>query len=192
MKIAIVIGSTREGRVSDRMAKWIRGAGEKIDSEHEWKLIDLRDYNLPMFDEPLPPMAGRRPELGEGTKKYLEEMGSADAFIFVTPEYNHGMSAVLKNAIDLLDYQLMKKPVAFAGHGVVGGARAIVQLKTVVNSNLGAVPMPGGVTISDRVAEIISEEGELVEEDGHDDRGLGAMLDTLLWYGSILKTAREE
>lgn len=191
MKIAIVVGSTREGRVSDRMAKWVQAAGQAMAGEHEWELVDLRDYDLPMLNEPLPPMAGQRPELAEGTKRYLEAMGAADGFVLVTPEYNHGVSAVLKNAIDLLDFQLMKKPVALAGHGVVGGARAIAQLKTIVNSNLGAVPMPGGLTISDQVAEIISDGGALAEDSEHHGKSLEKLLETLLWYAAALKTARE-
>ena len=192
MKIAIVIGSVRQNRVSDRMAKWIQNVAKNAASEHEWEIVDLKDYDLPMFDEPMPPMAGQRPELTEGTKRYLEAMNQADGFIFVTPEYNHGVSSVLINAIDLLDFQLMKKPAAIAGHGVVGGARAIAHLKTIVNSNLGAVPMPGGLAMTDKVVDIISEDGVLADDYDHNEANLNKLIETLLWYAEALKTAREK
>ncbi|HEY0965090.1 MAG TPA: NAD(P)H-dependent oxidoreductase [Candidatus Saccharimonadales bacterium] len=192
MKIAIVIGSVRQNRVSDRMARWVQNIAKDMAGEHEWEIIDLKDYDLPMFDEPMPPMANQRPELADGTKRYLEVMGQADGFIFVTPEYNHSTSSALLNAIDLLDYQLTKKPVAIAGHGVVGGARAIAHLKTVVNSNLGAVPTPGGLTVTDKVVNIISEDGLLAEDFEHNEAKLKKLIETIVWFADALKTAREK
>ena len=192
MKIAIVVGSTREGRVSDRMARWIQNVAKEKAGAHEWEIIDLKEYDLPMFDEPMPPMSNQRPELAEGTKRYLKEMAEADGFVLVTPEYNHSTSAALKNAIDLIDYQLFKKPVAISGHGVVGGARAIAQLKTIVNSSLGAVPMPGGLTFAGKVADSISEEGVLAEAAMRNEAALEKLIETIVWYTDALKTAREK
>ncbi len=192
MRIAIVIGSVRQNRVSDRMAKWVQNVAKQVASEHEWKMIDLKDYDLPMFDEPMPPMANQRPELAEGTRRYLEAMGEADGFIFVTPEYNHSTSSALLNAIDLLDYQLTKKPVAMAGHGVVGGARAIAHLKTIVNSNLGAIATPGGLTVTDKVVDIISEDGLLAEDYEHNEAKLTRLIETIVWFTDALKAAREK
>lgn len=192
MKFVVLIGSTRQGRVSDKMAKWVQTTAQKQAGEHEWTIVDLKDYDLPMFDELLPPMANQRPELGENIQKYLATMNEADGFVIVTPEYNHGMPGVLKNAIDLLDYQLMKKPVAIASHGVVGGARAAAHLKTIINSNLGAVPMPGGLAITDKVAEIIDEKGVLADDFEHNETSLNRLIETVVWYGDALKTAREK
>lgn len=192
MKIAILIGSIRQNRVSDRMAKWIQKTAQGAAPEHEWELIDLKEYDLPIFDEPMPPMSGQRSELSDDVKRYLAAMNEADGFIVVTPEYNHSTSSALLNAIDLLDYQLMKKPVMVAGHGVVGGARAIAHIKTIVNSNLGAVPMPTGFPITDKVVDIISEDGDLANEYERYNAALTKHLDTLIWYGDALKTAREK
>lgn len=192
MKIAIVIGSVRQNRVSDRMAKWVQNVAKQEAGEHEWEMIDLKEYDLPMFDEPMPPMANQRPELAESTKRYLDAMNQADGFIFVTPEYNHSTSSALLNAIDLLDYQLTKKPVAMAGHGVVGGARAIAHLKTIVNSNLGAVSTPGGLTVTDKVVDIISEDGLLAEDFDHNEAKLKRLIETIVWFADALKTAREK
>lgn len=191
MKLAIVIGSTREGRVTPRLASWILASVRAHAPDHEWQVIDLNDYDLPMMREPLPPMAGKRPELSDGTQKYLEAMENADGFIIVTPEYNHGIPAALKNAIDLIDYQLMKKPVAIASHGVVGGARANEQLRLVVNSNLGAIPVPDSVTFFGKVDELISEDGTLASRQEANEKALHGLIDALVWYASALKAARK-
>lgn len=192
MKLAIVIGSAREGRVSPRFAKWVEKTAKEQSPEHEWELIDLKEFDLPLFAEPLPPMAGQRPELSDGTKRYLERMGNADGFIIVTAEHNHGMPTSLKNAIDLIDYQIMKKPVALVGHGVVGGARAIEQVKLVVNSNLGAVPISNHLTFYGRVDQLISEDGVLSDGQDTNQKTLHGVIEALVWYADALKTAREK
>ncbi len=192
MKLAVIVGSTRAERVSDRQAKWTLNEAKKISGEHEWELIDLKEFDLPFMTEPLPPMAGKRPELDEGTKKYLEKMGEADGFIIVTPEYNHGIPAPLKNAIDLLDYQLIKKPVAIVSHGVVGGSRANEQVRLIVNSNLGAVPVPASHTFFGKIQELISEDGVIVEGQEVNEQAVHGVIESLVWYADALKTAREQ
>ncbi len=192
MKLAVVVGSTRENRVSLRQAKWTLNEAKKLASEHEWELVDLKDFDLPFMTEPLPPMANHRPELDEGTKRYLEKMNQADGFIIVTPEYNHGMPAPLKNAIDLIDYQLMKKPVAVVSHGVVGGARANEQVRLIVNSNLGGLPVPASHTFFGKVDELISEDGELVEGQEANEKAAHHVIENLVWHADALKIAREK
>lgn len=191
MKIAIVIGSVRENRVSPRLARWVEKTAREQAGEHEWEVIDMKDFDLPLFDEPLPPMARQRPPLSDNVKKYLARMDAADGFIIVTAEHNHGMPASLKNAIDHLDYQLVKKPVAIVSHGVVSGARAAEQVRLVVNSNLGAVPISNNVPFQGRAAELIDEAGHLVS--GHDvnEANLKGVIENIVWYARALKTARE-
>lgn len=192
MKFAIVVGSVRQNRVTDRQAKWIQKLASTVAGDHSWELVDLKEYNLPIFDEPMPPMANQRPELAAGTKRYLESMEAADGFVIITPEYNHGMPSALKNAIDLLDYQLMKKPVAIASHGVVGGARANEHVRMVINSNLGGLPVPTGLTFCGRVDELISEDGTLSDKaDAANEKSARAMIESLVWHAAALKTARE-
>lgn len=193
MKFAIVIGSVREQRISDRLAKWIQAVASKNASEHTWELVDLKDFSLPIFAEPKPPMAGDRSALSDGVQKYLQAMDSADGFVIVTPEYNHGMGSAIKNAIDLLDFQLMKKPVAIASHGVVGGARANEQVRLVVNSNIGGLPIPASLAFRGKVGEQIDPDGVLSA--GADEANLGAakaMIESLIWHAQALKTAREK
>ena len=190
MKLAIVVGSTREHRVTPRLAAWVEKAAKAQVADHDWQLVDLRDFDLPMMIEPLPPMAGQRPELSDGTKRYLEAMGAADGYIIVTPEYNHGMPAALKNAIDLLDYQLMKKPVAIVSHGVVGGARANEQLRLVVNSNLGALPISNSLTFYGKVDELINEQGVLGDGQEVNAKALHGVIENIVWYAQALKNAR--
>lgn len=190
MKLGIVVGSTRQSRVTPRVAAWVEKTAKDSVSDSEWSLIDLAEYDLPMMTEPLPPMAGERPELSDGTKRYLQDMNDVDGFVFITPEYNHGIPAALKNAIDLLDYQLMRKPVAIVSHGSVGGARANEQLRLVVNSNLGGLPIPQSVTFYGRVTELIGEDGALAEGNEGTQNALNDTLESLVWYARALKAAR--
>lgn len=192
MKLAIVVGSTRENRVSLRQAKWVLNEANDIAGEHDWELVDLQEFDLPFMREPFSPMDNRRPELSEGTKVYLEKMAAADGFIIVTPEYNHGMPAALKNAIDLLDYQLVKKPVGIMSHGVVGGARANEQVRLVVNSSLGGLPIPASHTFYGKVGELITEDGVIVEGQEINKRAAHRVIESLVWYADALKTAREK
>ncbi len=192
MKLAIIIGSIRENRLAPRLAEWVAKSAVQQVSEHEWNLVDLKEFELPMFDEPFPPMSGKRPELSDGTKLYLEKMAEADGFIFVVSEYNHGMTSSLKNAIDLLDYQLQRKPVAIVSHGVVGGARANEQVRLVVNSSLGAVPISNSLTFFGKVSELISEDGELLNNNEVNENSLHSLIENLVWYADALKVAREK
>lgn len=129
LKIGIIIGSTRPGRVGESVAKWVyEQAKERGGAEFE--LIDIRDYDLPLLDEPEP--ASARQYTREHTKKWSAKIDSLDGFIFVTPEYNHGTSAALKNAIDYLYFEWTNKAAGFVSYGAIGGARAVESLRTVM------------------------------------------------------------
>ncbi|GAB2762421.1 NADPH-dependent FMN reductase [Streptomyces bullii] len=128
-RIGIILGSTRPNRNGEQVAKWVYDiASQRSDAEFE--LVDLRDYPLPHLDEPLPPSMGQYQ--GEHTKKWAEKIASFDGFVFVTPEYNHSTSGVLKNAIDYLYTEWNNKAVGFVSYGGVGGARAVEHLRLVV------------------------------------------------------------
>ncbi len=99
LKVAIILGSTRPGRVGEAVAKWVYGiAGKRNDAEFE--LIDIRDYNLPLLDEQIPPSLGKYSQTH--TKTWAAKIAQFDAFVFVTAEYNHGIPGALKNAIDFI------------------------------------------------------------------------------------------
>lgn len=131
LKIAVILGSTRPGRNGKAVADWVMTqAGKRTNADYE--LIDLLDYPLPHFDEPISPKAGQTPA-GDHTKAWASKIAEYDGFVFVTPEYNHSTSGVLKNAIDYLYAEWTNKAAAFVSYGVVGGARAIEHLRGVLS-----------------------------------------------------------
>ncbi|MGP4088252.1 NADPH-dependent FMN reductase [Streptomyces sp. KR55] len=128
-RIGIILGSTRPNRNGEQVAKWVYDIASRR-SDAEFELVDLRDYPLPHLDEPLPPSMGQYQN--EHTKMWAEKIASFDGFVFVTPEYNHSTSGVLKNAIDYLYNEWNNKAVGFVSYGGVGGARAVEHLRLVV------------------------------------------------------------
>ena len=125
LKLAIVLGSTRPGRKGEAVANWVLGkAKERPNADYE--LIDLVDYPLPHLDEAVP--ASRGVYAGEHTKAWSAKIGEFDGYVFVTPEYNHSTSGVLKNAIDYLYTEWNNKAAAFVSYGALGGTRAIEHL----------------------------------------------------------------
>jgi NAD(P)H-dependent FMN reductase len=193
MKVQIIIGSTREGRVTDRAAKWVvNHAREKLDG-YEVELLDLRDYEMPFFNESVSPQFNpeRKPE--PIVKKWLDKLAEADAYILVTPEYSRSYPAVLKNALDFTDYQLEKKPVALVAHGSTGGSNAVAHLRGVLPGVL-AITIPAATYFSDGVAGKIDDNGVLDEEVKNRAYGPQTSLENLLaqlkWYSDALAAAR--
>jgi len=129
LKIAIIIGSTRPGRNGEAVAKWVYEIAQKR-SDAEFELVDIKDFNLPLLDEPVPPSMGQYSK--PHTKAWAAKVDSFDGFVFVTPEYNHGISGALKNAIDFLFREWNNKAAGFVGYGSVGAARAVEQLRLVL------------------------------------------------------------
>lgn len=131
LQIAIILGSTRPNRNGEQVARWVLDiAAERSDAEFE--LIDLRDYPLPHLDEPDRPSLGLH--VNAHTKQWAQKIASFDGFVIVTPEYNHGIPGVLKNALDYLYTEWNNKAVGFVSYGSVGGARAAEQLRMVAGS----------------------------------------------------------
>ena len=127
-RIGIILGSTRPNRNGEQVARWVYDiAAGRTDAEFE--LVDLRDYPMPHLDEPLPPSLGQYQN--EHTKQWADKIASFDGFVFVTPEYNHSTSGVLKNAIDYLYAEWNNKAVGFVSYGSVGGARAAEHLRLI-------------------------------------------------------------
>ena len=127
-RIGIILGSTRPNRNGEQVAKWVYDIASRR-SDAEFELVDLRDYPLPHLDEPLPPSMGQYQN--EHTQQWADKIASFDGFVIVTPEYNHGTSGVLKNAIDYLYAEWNNKAVGFVSYGSVGGARAAEHLRLV-------------------------------------------------------------
>src|ERR1700752_4632740 len=129
LRIAIIIGSTRPGRKAEAVAKWVYEIAQKR-SDAEFELVDIKDFNLPLLDEPVPPIMGQYNQ--PHTKIWAAKISSFDGYVFVTPEYNHGISGALKNAIDFLFAEWNNKAAGFVSYGGVGGARAVEHLRLVM------------------------------------------------------------
>ena len=129
LKIAIIVGSTRPGRKADTVARWVHGiASRRNDAEYE--IIDIKDYNLPLLDEPMPPSMGKYTQ--PHTLAWSEKIAAFDGYVFVTPEYNHATSGALKNAIDYLYREWNNKAAGFVSYGSMGGARAVENLRLIM------------------------------------------------------------
>ncbi|MFI9380741.1 NADPH-dependent FMN reductase [Kutzneria sp. NPDC052558] len=130
LKIAVILGSTRPGRKGKPVADWVMDRA-RARTGAEYELVDLADYPLPHLDEAIPPAMGRYQ--GEHTKAWAAKIAEFDGYVFVTPEYNHSTSGVLKNAIDYLYGEWNNKAAAFVSYGSLGGARAIEHLRGVAS-----------------------------------------------------------
>ena len=191
MKLGIIIGSIREGRSTDRVAKWAATAAASL-AGVEVTVLDLRDFALPMFNEAVSPQYNpdRKPE-GE-VKKWLDALAAQDAIIVVTPEYNRSIPGVLKNAFDYVAYELERKPVAIIAHGSSNGAQAVSHIRGIIPGML-AVSVPRAVMIP-MAGSAFDENGVLNAELAANPYGpasaLTAMLADLVDYSQALATIR--
>jgi NAD(P)H-dependent FMN reductase len=129
LKIGIILGSTRPGRAGEAVAKWVFEIAQKR-TDAEFVFIDIAEFNLPLLDEPVPPSMGQYSK--EHTRRWAAARAPLDGFIFVTPEYNHGTSGALKNAIDYLYAEWNDKAAGFVGYGSAGGVRAVENLRLIM------------------------------------------------------------
>ena len=180
-KIGVIVGSTRIGRFAEFPAKWIAEAASRR-GDIEVEIVDLLDYPMHFFGEER--TTNEQNETAERWKKKLREF---DGYIITVAEYNHGPTAVLKNAIDLGDF--IQKPVAFVGYGGVGGARAIEQLRLIF-IEMGSALVKTGVHIAyGEYLSAIKGEKKLAEHP-HLNEAVTNQLDQLVWWANALKTAR--
>ena len=194
IKIKVILGSTREGRFSEKPGRWILEQLKKT-AGVEAEILDLRDYKLPFFEEAASPtMAIMQKKYPYAiSKKWTDKIGEADAFITISPEYNHGYSAVLKNAFDYVQPEWNNKPIAFVGYGSVGGARAVEQLRQVV-IELQMAPIRNALHIQwAQMLEVMKEEvgAKPSALDTLKDPAT-KMIEQLMWWANALKTAREK
>src|SRR5438445_8107006 len=144
LKVGIIVGSTRPGRKAEAVARWVHEIARKR-TDADFEVVDIQDFNLPLLDEPVPPSMGQYSK--PHTKAWAAKIGSFDAFVFVTPEYNHGTSGALKNAIDFLFAEWNNKAAGFVGYGGNGGIRAVEQLRLVMGE-LKVAPVRAQVGLS--------------------------------------------
>jgi NAD(P)H-dependent FMN reductase len=184
-KLHVILASTRPGRAGEPIADWFveRAVAH---GAFEVELVDLAEVDLPFMDEPNHPRLRRYTH--EHTKAWAARVDSADAFVFVTPEYNYGLTAPLKNAIDYLHFEWQHKPVGFVSYGgVAAGTRAVQMLKQVVTT-LKMLPLFEAVNIPFHT-QLIDEEGAL-EANEVMVKAAAAMLDELVLTEAMLAPRR--
>jgi NAD(P)H-dependent FMN reductase len=187
--ISVIVGSTRQGRFSEKPAQWILDHLKKRDGV-DARLLDLRDFPMPFFDQPVTPATPGRPAFEHKVvQRWTAAIAQSDGFVFVTPEYNYGPPAVLKNALDWVYPEWNRKAAAFVSYGSAVGARGVQQLRQEV-IELQLAPVRSSVHVP--VATLLAHY-----RGGDVDAGLaelaapaGAMIDDLLWWTAALKTAR--
>ncbi len=193
MKVGILIGSIRKQRVSDRLAKWVLNEVKNIDGS-AGTIIDLVDFNLPLFDEEVSPQFNPKRNINPEARRLLDIVANQDALVVVTPEYNRSYSSALKNALDYLDFQIEKKPVLLVAHGSTGGAQAVAHLRGVFPGLL-AITVPRAIMIPRRIGEIFNEDGFLNDPTKDEPYGLQTNLKTALsdlkWYSDALFGSRK-
>src|ERR1700686_3927795 len=189
MTISVIVGSTRQGRFSEKPARWILQELQKREGI-EARLLDLRDFPMPFFDQPLPPaMPGRPAYEHDVVKKWTAQIAASDGFVFVTPEYNYGPSAVLKNAIDWVYPEWNRKTAAFVSYGSAMGARGVQQLRETA-IELQMAPIRSAVHIPVATLWAHYQGGDVEAGLAELEAPAKALIDDLLWWTAALKTAR--
>ena len=186
MNIAIIVGTTRNGRMTPRLAKWVAAAASRR-PDADFEVLDLKDYDMPLLEE-APWLKDR--QVSEGTQRWLDGLEKADGIIVVTAEYNHTIPAVLKNAFDQTHGQLMRKPVAIVSHGVNSGVRANEHIRQMVNSNMGAFAISSTVTYFGNIAHDLDESGVATGDHELNDSKLEKLLDDIIWYSRAMVQAK--
>lgn len=188
LHFALIVGSTRPNRFSDHSTKWIV-AGASGRRDFRLDVLDLRDYDLPFYNEPASPLytGGRYSE--PAAEAWRHKIGSHDGYIATVSEYNHGPAAVLKNALDSAHYEWQRKPIAFVGHGGLGGARAIEHLRGVA-IELQMAPIKQEVNIAMEPLLGVLQQGKSLDDYPYLAQARTAMFDNLVWWAHALKPAR--
>lgn len=186
-KLKIIIGSTRPSRKGPIIADWFLGIAKKH-TDFEIEVLDLKEINLPLLDEPEHPRLQKYTH--EHTKRWSKMINEADAFVVVTPEYNYGYPATLKNAFDYLFMEWQEKPMGFVSYGgISGGTRAVQGLKLPITT-LGMMPLPQAVNIP-YFTQYINEGGVFIGTESL-EKSADLMLNKLQVWTKALKGMREE
>ena len=183
IKIGVIIGSTRPGRLGEQVGKWVHNVATKR-TDAQFELIDLAQVNLPLLDEEVPPSMGEYSK--PHTKAWAARIAPLDAFVFVTPEYNHSTSGALKNAIDFLYAEWNNKAAGFVGYGRAGGTRAVEHLRLIMAEVMVT-------TVRKQVMFSLFNDFENMETfkpGPRAEKSVNEMLDQVIALGTALKPLR--
>lgn len=185
MKIAIIIGSTRPGRVGEAVGRWVYDLASKRD-DAEYELVDVADFDLPLLSESTVPGAANRQYEVEQTRVWSEKIDSFDGFVFVTAEYNHGIPGAFKNAFDVISPEWRNKAVGFVGYGADGAVRAVEAWRMVV-ANAYLYATRGQVPLS--LFQDFGDDGFAPID--RREKELATVLDELVPLAGAIKTLRD-
>jgi NAD(P)H-dependent FMN reductase len=184
VKIGVVTGSTRPGRRNETVSRWVLDIATHHRKNVDFELVDIADYQLPLLDEPIPPTFGQYKH--EHTKVWAQKIAALDGYVFVTPEYNHGTSGALKNAIDYLFREWNNKAAGFVSYGSAGGARAVEHLRLVLAEVMVA-------TVRSQVMLSLFTDFEsftTFKPDPRHEAEVHVMLDQVVTWATALKAVR--
>jgi NAD(P)H-dependent FMN reductase len=191
-KIALIIGSTRKTRFADHPAQWMLAQAQKRD-DMDVELVDLRDFDLPLFDE----MASNlwMPSSDPKAIAWQKKIGAFDGFIFVVAEYNHSITGALKNALDQAYKEWVRKPMTAIAYGSMGGTRALEHLRSIA-VELQMVPTRNAVHIGGadmfKVHPMGGGNGDISQIEAALLPAAKATLDDLVWWANATMAARAE
>jgi NAD(P)H-dependent FMN reductase len=185
LRIAIIVGSTRPNRNAPQVAKWtLELANKRGDATYE--IVDIADFDLPVFDEPMPPSMGNYAH--DHTKRWAATIASFDGFVFITPEYNHSITGALKNAIDFIYAEWNNKAAGFVSYGSTGGARAVEHLRGIM-AEVQVADVRAHVSMS-MYSDF--EHWSVLKPDPRHAQQLSVMLDQLVTWSRAMQGVRAE
>jgi NAD(P)H-dependent FMN reductase len=185
LRIAVIIGSTRPGRKGEAVAKWAYEIARKR-GDADFELVDIKDFHLPLLDEPMPPMLAQYTQ--HHTKTWAAKIACFDAYVFVTPEYNHATSGALKNAIDFLYAEWVNKAAGFIGYGGASGVRAVENLRLVMAElQVATVRAQVGLSLFTDF-----ENFSVFKPAPNQEGAVNTMIEQVVAWGGALKALREK
>lgn len=188
-KVLVILGSTREKRNGEKVANWFMSQVDGKFPEMEFELADLKELDLPWFNSAISPSFADKKYDDPKVQAWSKKVESFDAFVIVAAEYNHGYTAPLKNALDLLHPEWHNKPVTFLSYGgAAAGARAVEQLRQVV-IELEMAPIRTGIHIA-KFGMVFDDKGEITDPSYL--KQVEPLVKQLQWWTQALKAAREK
>lgn len=176
LKIGIILGSTRDGRVSPQVGEWVKSIADKR-GDAEYEIVDIKDYKLPLLGEADP---------GEGAARWSQKIAELDGFVFIVQEYNHSLTGALKNALDYCREEWNNKAAGIVSYGSTGGARAAEHLRGIC-AELSIADVRTHPTLS--LFTDFENMSVFKPQDLHTDN-VNSMLDQVVAWSGALKTLR--